>query len=155
MTLLIEKTCTVLDSETKDRICVFLRASSLQLCPFFVRSWLARFSVWYFSYNGAITKCVTAIIVLKRKCKEYQQGGQTGTETSRSQPNVMGPPAQVRALKGPGTRESSRSSSNETEQEVRVFLPDTMPQVARYHATGSPYFDWFQNETSFAGTKNF
>ena len=42
----------------------------------------------------------------------------------------MGPPAQVRALKGPGTRESSRSSSNETEQEVRVFLPDTMPQVA-------------------------
>lgn len=69
------------------------------------------------SYNGAITKCVTAIIVLKRKCKEYQQGGQTGTETSRSQPNVMGPPAQVRALKGPGTRESSRSSSNETEQE--------------------------------------
>ena len=42
----------------------------------------------------------------------------------------MGPPAQVRALKGPGTRESSRSSSNETEQEVRVFLPDTRPQVA-------------------------
>ena len=30
----------------------------------------------------------------------------------------MGPPAQVRALKGPGTRDSSHSSSNETEQEV-------------------------------------
>ena len=42
----------------------------------------------------------------------------------------MGPPAQVRALRGPGTRESSRSSSNETEQEVRVFLSDTRPQVA-------------------------
>lgn len=67
------------------------------------------------SYNGAVTKCLTAIIVLKRKCSEYQQGNQE--QTSISQPPVMGPPAQVRALKGPGTRDSSHSSSNETEQE--------------------------------------
>jgi len=68
------------------------------------------------SYNGAITKCVTAIIILKRKCKEYQQEGEQ-RQTARPHTPVMGPPAQVPALGGPGTRDSSRSSSNETEQE--------------------------------------
>lgn len=60
---------------------------------------------------------MTAIIVLQRKCKEYQKEGDQG-QTSCPQIPVMGPPAKVRALKGPGARESSRSSSNETEQEV-------------------------------------
>ncbi|XP_078350635.1 uncharacterized protein LOC144635377 isoform X2 [Oculina patagonica] len=66
------------------------------------------------SYNGAITKCVTAIIVLERKCNEYQNDA-----AARSQsPVVMGPPPRhVRALHGPGNGNSSRSSSNETEQE--------------------------------------
>lgn len=68
------------------------------------------------SYNGAITKCVTAIIVLKRKCKEYQQDGDE-EQTARSQSSVVMGPPQVPALVGPGTRDSSRSSSNETEQE--------------------------------------
>ena len=75
------------------------------------------FLLLYFSYNGAITKCVTAIIVLKRKCKEYQQEGGQGQTAARTHAPVMGPP-QVPALGGPGTRDSSRSSSNETEQEV-------------------------------------
>jgi len=78
------------------------------------------FLLVYFSYNGAITKCVTAIIILKRKCKEYQQEGEQ-RQTARSQTPVMGPPAQVPALGGPGTRDSSRSSSNETEQEVSLL----------------------------------
>lgn len=77
----------------------------------------------YCSYNGAITKCVTAIIVLQRKCKEYQQEGDQGQTSSGSQQTpVMGPPAKVRAIRGPGTRDSSRSSSNETEQEVGFFV---------------------------------
>ncbi|KAL9958438.1 hypothetical protein ACROYT_G035450 [Oculina patagonica] len=66
------------------------------------------------SYNGAITKCVTAIIVLERKCNEYQNDAAARAQS----PVVMGPPARhVRALHGPGTGNSSRSSSNETEQE--------------------------------------
>ena len=72
-----------------------------------------------FSYNGAITKCMTAIIVLKRKCKEYQQTGDEEQAASSYSSNVMGPP-QVPAIGGPITRESSRSSSNETEQEVSI-----------------------------------
>lgn len=80
-------------------------------------AYLFFFLLLCFSYNGAITKCVTAIIVLQRKCKEYQKEGDEG-QTSCPEIPVMGPPAKVRALKGPGARESSRSSSNETEQEV-------------------------------------
>ena len=62
---------------------------------------------------------MTAIIVLKRKCKEYQQTGDEEQAASSYSSNVMGPP-QVPALGGPITRESSRSSSNETEQEVSI-----------------------------------
>ncbi|KAJ7378137.1 RNA endoribonuclease [Desmophyllum pertusum] len=71
------------------------------------------------SYNGSITKCVTAIIVLVRKCKEYQNDIDT-VQPARSQAAmVMGPPLpQVPALRAPLTGNSeSRSSSNETEQE--------------------------------------
>ena len=77
------------------------------------------FLMFCFSYNGAITKCVTAIIVLERKCKEYQKDGDK-QQPARSQTSVvMGPPPpQVRALQGPGTGISSRSSSSETEPEV-------------------------------------
>ncbi|PFX28137.1 Transcriptional protein SWT1 [Stylophora pistillata] len=65
-------------------------------------------------YNGAITKCVTAILVLQRKCKEFRsvQVQSTGAQSSV----VMGTP-QVPALHGPGTSNSPRSSSNETVQE--------------------------------------
>ena len=73
----------------------------------------------YFSYNGAITKCMTAIIVLKRKCKEYQQTGDEEQAARSYSSNAMGPP-QVPAIGGPITRESYRSSSNETEQEVSI-----------------------------------
>ena len=75
--------------------------------------------LFHFSYNGAITKCMTAIIVLKKKCKEYQQTGDEEQAASSYSFNVMGPP-QVPAIGGPITRESSRSSSNETEQEVSI-----------------------------------
>ena len=64
---------------------------------------------------------MTAVIVLQRKCKEYQQEGGQGKVSSGVQTPVMGPPAKVRAIRGPGTRDSSRSSSNETEQEVGMF----------------------------------
>lgn len=62
---------------------------------------------------------MTAIIVLQRKCKEYQNDGDK-EHPARSQTSVvMGPPPpQVRALHGPGTGISSRSSSSETEPEV-------------------------------------
>lgn len=62
---------------------------------------------------------MTAIIVLQRKCKEYQNDGDK-EQPARSQTSVvMGPPPpQVRALQGPGTGISSRSSSSETEPEV-------------------------------------
>lgn len=76
---------------------------------------------WFFcfSYNGAITKCVTAIIVLQRKCKEYQNNGDKEQPVRPPTSVVMGPPPpQVRALQGPGTGISSRSSSSETEPEV-------------------------------------
>lgn len=65
-------------------------------------------------YNGAITKCVTAILILQRKCKEFRsvQVQSTGAQSSV----VMGTP-QVPALHGPGTSNSPRSSSNETVQE--------------------------------------
>lgn len=65
-------------------------------------------------YNGAITKCVTAILILQRKCKEFRsvQVQSTGAQSSV----VTGPP-QVPALHGPGTGNSPRSSSNETVQE--------------------------------------
>lgn len=63
---------------------------------------------------------MTAIIVLVRKCKEYQNDIDT-VQPARSQAAmVMGPPLpQVPALRAPLTGNSeSRSSSNETEQEV-------------------------------------
>lgn len=70
------------------------------------------------SYNGAITKCVTAIIVLQRKCKEYQNEGDKQQPAKSQTSVVMGPPPpQVRAIQGPGTGISSRSSSSETEPE--------------------------------------
>ena len=62
---------------------------------------------------------MTAIIVLKRKCKEYQRTGDEEQAARSYSSNVMGPP-QVPAIGGPITRESSRSSSNETEQEVSI-----------------------------------
>ena len=62
---------------------------------------------------------MTAIIVLKRKCKEYQQTGDEEQAARSYSSNAMGPP-QVPAIGGPITRESSRSSSNETEQEVSI-----------------------------------
>lgn len=91
---------------------------------------------WYFcfSYNGAITKCVTAIIVLERKCKEYQNDADKVQPAAISHtPVVMGPPPRhVRALHGPGTGNSSRSSSNETEQEVgRTFLRHCQKKLKR------------------------
>ena len=68
-----------------------------------------------FSYNGAITKCVTAIIVLQKRCKEFHsdQAQSTGAQASV----VMGPP-RVPALHGPGTGYSPPSLSKETEKEV-------------------------------------
>ena len=62
---------------------------------------------------------MTAIIVLQRKCKEYRNEGDK-QQPARSQTSVvMGPPPpQVRAIQGPGTGISSRSSSSETEPEV-------------------------------------
>lgn len=62
---------------------------------------------------------MTAIIVLKRKCKEYQQTGDEEQAARSYSSNAMGPP-KVPAIGGPITRESSRSSSNETEQEVSI-----------------------------------
>ena len=59
---------------------------------------------------------MTAIIILQRKCKEFQTNK---VQPASAQPSVvMGPPPQVPALRGPGNGNSSRSSSNETEQEV-------------------------------------
>ena len=69
-----------------------------------------------FSYNGAITKCVTAIIVLQKRCKEFHsdQAQSTGAQASV----VMGPP-RVPALHGPGTGYYCPPSlSKETEKEV-------------------------------------
>ena len=62
---------------------------------------------------------MTAIIVLQRKCKEYQNNGVKERQARSQTSVVMGPPPpQVRALQGPGTGISSRSSSSETEPEV-------------------------------------
>lgn len=66
---------------------------------------------------------MTAIIVLERKCKEYQHDGDKEQPVRTKTSAVMGPPPrQIRALHGPGTGNSSRSSSNETEQEVSQTL---------------------------------
>ena len=75
----------------------------------------------HYSYNGAGTKCLTAIIVLQRKCKECQnEGCQQQTSTTQN-PVVMGTP-QIAALGGPDVKNSSRSSSSEVEPEVGFAL---------------------------------
>ena len=121
--------------------------------------WILSF-LFYFSYNGAITKCVTAIIVLKRKCKEYQQDGDE-EQTARSQSSVVMGPPQVPALVGPGTRDSSRSSSNETEQEVGVMsvfchqLKSHSNTLNAFNVLVSPTVrEIYAGENWFTGEKN-